>query len=58
MAVQFEPGHVAEAAVIMSLEQSKCLNDCKPHAYLKNILERLSTWPNCRIAVCYLVSGG
>ena len=38
------------AAVIMSLIQSAKLNGHEPHAYLKDVLERLPTQPARRIA--------
>ena len=38
------------AAAIMSLIQSAKLNGHDPHAYLKDVMERLPTWPNSRIS--------
>lgn len=37
------------AGAIMSLIQSAKLNGHDPHAYLKDVMERLPTWPNSRI---------
>jgi len=38
------------AAAIMSLIQSAKLNGHEPHAYLSDVLERLSTQPASRVA--------
>ena len=38
------------AAAIMSLVHSAKLNGLEPHAYLKDVLERLPTHPASRIA--------
>ena len=38
------------AAAIMSLIQSAKLNGHDPHAYLKNVMDKLPTWPNSRIS--------
>jgi hypothetical protein len=37
------------AAVVMSLVQSAKLNGLDPHAYLRNVLERLPSHPASRI---------
>ena len=37
------------AAAVMSLLQSAKLNGHDPHAYLKDVMEKLPTWPNSRI---------
>ncbi len=37
------------AAAIMSLIQSAKLNGLDPYAYLKDVMDRLPTWPNSRI---------
>ena len=37
------------AAAVMSLIQSAKLNGHDPHAYLKDVMARLPTWPNSRI---------
>ena len=37
------------AAAVMSLIQSAKLNGHDPHAYLKDVMDKLPTWPNCRI---------
>ena len=37
------------AAAVMSLIQSAKLNGHDPHAYLKDVMEKLPTWPNSRI---------
>lgn len=37
------------AGAIMSLIQSAKLNGHDPHAYLKDVMDRLPTWPNSRI---------
>ena len=37
------------AAAIMSLIQSAKLNGHDPHAYLKDVMDKLPTWPNSRI---------
>jgi transposase len=37
------------AAAVMSLIQSAKLNGHDPHAYLKDVMDRLPTWPNSRI---------
>ena len=37
------------AAVVMSLVQSAKLNGLDPHAYLKDVLERLPSHPDSRI---------
>ena len=37
------------AAAVMSLIQSAKLNGHDPHAYLKDVMDKLPTWPNSRI---------
>ncbi|WP_194944829.1 transposase domain-containing protein, partial [Limnohabitans sp. 2KL-3] len=37
------------AAAVMSLIQSAKLNGHDPYAYLKDVMEKLPTWPNRRI---------
>ena len=37
------------AAAVMSLIQSAKLNGHDPHAYLKDVMEKLPSWPNSRI---------
>lgn len=37
------------AAAVMSLIQSAKLNGHDPHAYLRDVMEKLPTWPNSRI---------
>jgi hypothetical protein len=37
------------AAVLMSLIQSAKLNGHYPSAYLKDVMDKLPTWPNSRI---------
>ena len=37
------------AAAVMSLIQSAKLNGLDPHAYLKDVMDKLPTWPNSRI---------
>ena len=37
------------AAAVMSLIQSAKLNGPDPHAYLKDVMEKLPSWPNSRI---------
>ena len=37
------------AAAVMSLVQSAKLNGHDPHAYLKDVMDKLPTWPNSRI---------
>jgi transposase len=37
------------AAAMMSLIQSAKLNGHDPHAYLKDVMDKLPTWPNSRI---------
>ncbi len=37
------------AAAVMSLIQSAKLNGHDPHGYLKDVMDRLPTWPNSRI---------
>ena len=37
------------AAALMSLIQSAKLNGHDPHAYLKDVMDKLPTWPNSRI---------
>lgn len=38
------------AAAVMTLIQSARLNGHDPHAYLRDVMDRLPTWPNSRIA--------
>ena len=38
------------AAAVMSLIQSAKINGHDPHAYLKDVMDRLPTWPNSRIS--------
>jgi hypothetical protein len=38
------------AAAVMSLMQSAMLNGHDPYAYLRDVLRRLPTQPNCRTA--------
>lgn len=38
------------AAAVMSLIQSAKINGLDPHAYLKDVMDRLPTWPNSRIS--------
>ncbi len=38
------------AAAVMSLIQSAKLNGHDPHAYLKDVMDKLPTWPNSRVA--------
>ena len=37
------------AAEVMSLIQSAKLNGLDPHAYLKDLMDKLPTWPNSRV---------
>ena len=37
------------AAAVMSLIQSAKLNGLDPHAYLKDLMDKLPTWPNSRV---------
>lgn len=37
------------AAAVTSLVQSAKLNAHDPHAYLKDVMDKLPTWPNSRI---------
>jgi hypothetical protein len=37
------------AAAVMSLIQSAKLNGHDPYAYLKDVMDKLPTWPNSRI---------
>jgi hypothetical protein len=37
------------AAAVMSLIQSAKLNGHDPYAYLKDVMDKLPTWPNRRI---------
>ena len=37
------------AAAVMSLIQSAKLNGHNPHAYLRDVMDKLPTWPNSRI---------
>ena len=37
------------AAAVMSLIQSAKINGHDPHAYLKDVMDKLPSWPNSRI---------
>ncbi len=49
--MQFKMGSpdAYRAAAVMSLIQSAKLNGHDSHAYLKDMMDKLPTWPNSRI---------